>query len=152
MSAMDNPYICESCNGKQCNNPEAKRLGMCWKENYRMGVRNLNQKVIKGILVSFNDSLTDVEVNNCVDLEIAEWRKNSKPIDTITLTIEGDGIIIETHEKSPIRRIRRITGYLSEVSNFNDSKRQELSDRRTQEDGHDWNYPSDRERFRQKNL
>ncbi|MBP2643947.1 MAG: hypothetical protein H6Q67_1834 [Firmicutes bacterium] len=30
---MDNPYVCKSCDGSKCVNPEARRLGMCWKNN-----------------------------------------------------------------------------------------------------------------------
>lgn len=45
------------------------------------------------------------------------------------ITIDGEEVTIKSFEKSPIKRIRRITGYLSEVSNFNDAKRAELADR-----------------------
>lgn len=42
------------------------------------------------------------------------------------LTIEGDHVKIQP---AAIRRVRRITGYFSEVNKFNDSKKAELLDR-----------------------
>ena len=49
----------------------------------------------------------------------------------VNLTLENDEIIIKSYAASPIKRIRRITGYLSEEHNFNDAKQDELRDRIT---------------------
>lgn len=43
---------------------------------------------------------------------------------------DGNGELeIRAYEKSPIKRIRRITGYLAEVDCWNDAKQAELKDR-----------------------
>jgi hypothetical protein len=43
---------------------------------------------------------------------------------------EDDGnLLIQPHYRSDIKRIRRITGYFSDASNFNKSKQSELRDR-----------------------
>lgn len=40
-----------------------------------------------------------------------------------------DGLCYQVRGEVPIERIRRITGYLSKVSNFNDAKKAELEHR-----------------------
>jgi len=104
------------------------------------------QKVIDGVRVTYTDDISDQEAAVYANQEIAEWKGQHKQIDYMMIKIDGNEVVIEAHERSPIRRIRRITGYLSEVSNFNDGKRAELIDR-TNQDNQEYNYPSDRERY-----
>lgn len=47
------------------------------------------------------------------------------------LGLDGEEIIVKATEKSPIRRVRRITGYLSSIDNFNDAKVAECRSRVT---------------------
>ena len=49
----------------------------------------------------------------------------------IELSIEQDEVVVKATEKSPIRRVRRITGYLSTIERFNDPKQAELNHRVT---------------------
>ena len=63
--------------------------------------------------------------------EVDSFAKKGKAIGEIEMTIENDEIVIKSYEVSPIKRIRRITGYLSEEHNFNSSKHHELHDRKT---------------------
>ena len=57
--------------------------------------------------------------------------KNPKKIiKYIKVTLDGDFANLEYEvEEEPFDRIRRITGYLSEVRQFNDGKKDELKDR-----------------------
>lgn len=69
------------------------------------------------------------EINEIVENQIREEAKQGKEIAEISLELQGDVISIEITHKSPIKRVRRITGYLSNIENFNDGKRAECGDR-----------------------
>ena len=64
-----------------------------------------------------------------VENECLLWREKGKTLAKIQITRYGDDIVIAAHERSPIRRVRRITGYLSNIDNFNDAKKQECEKR-----------------------
>jgi len=87
------------------------------------------QIIVNGVRVTYTDDISEKEATQYALDEIAEWKGQHKQIDWMMIKAVGDEAVIEAHERSPIRRIRRITGYLSEVSNFNDGKRAELEDR-----------------------
>lgn len=78
-----------------------------------------------GVTVDADPELTDDEVRHCVITEIDNWNQQGKKLGAVTLTAEGEEIEIQATEWSPIRRIRRITGYLTNQSNMNESKRAE---------------------------
>lgn len=61
--------------------------------------------------------------------EIDLWKAKGKELDKVVLSLEGEEVVIRAFERSPIKRIRRITGYLSAHDNFNDAKRAELAER-----------------------
>lgn len=69
------------------------------------------------------------EVKYWVENEIEEWKKMGKEIAEISLFLEANELVIEAVEKSPIKRVRRITSYLSNIENFNEAKRAECEDR-----------------------
>lgn len=81
--------------------------------------------------VVFNKGESWSELDLLVQEEIDLWKAKHKELHTmeISLTPEGE-LEIKATEKSPIRRIRRITGYLSTEDRFGDAKKQELLDRR----------------------
>jgi anaerobic ribonucleoside-triphosphate reductase activating protein len=81
------------------------------------------------ITVTWTDNITQEEAYNHVFDEIDLWKSRKKHLLSVTIEIDGDEIVISTDERSPIRRVRRITGYLSEVDNFNPAKKSELSNR-----------------------
>lgn len=76
-----------------------------------------------------NPQLNQNEINQLVAHEVEEWKSMNKEIAAIEISLIGDEVEIRTTEKSPIVRIRRITGYLSAVEKFNDAKKAELRDR-----------------------
>ena len=84
---------------------------------------------INGITVVADPGLHKEEVELLVAQEAEEWGALGKEIAGITLELEGDEVLIHATEKSPIRRVRRITGYLSNIENFNPAKKAECQDR-----------------------
>jgi hypothetical protein len=85
--------------------------------------------MIENVLVEFPEAITQEEAAGYVKQELELWKTKGKMLGKVTLQIDGDEVVIQAVEKSPIRRIRRITGYLSEQHNFNDAKQAELKER-----------------------
>ena len=85
--------------------------------------------VIDGIKVLADSQLTNEEIIQYVGEEKRLWESTNKKLGLLEISLDGDEIIVKATEKSPIRRVRRITGYLSSIDNFNDAKVAECSDR-----------------------
>jgi hypothetical protein len=85
--------------------------------------------LIKGVPVVADQGLAEEEVLAIVEEEIRLWQKSNKALGSIELTLDGGNVVIAASEKSPIRRVRRITGYLSDLENFNGAKRSECESR-----------------------
>ena len=63
-------------------------------------------------------------------IKYVKGKNPKKIIKYIKVTLDGDFANLEYEvEEEPFDRIRRITGYLSEVRQFNDGKKDELKDR-----------------------
>ncbi|MBP2652615.1 MAG: anaerobic ribonucleoside triphosphate reductase [Firmicutes bacterium] len=105
----------------------------------------------EGVFVYYQDEIERDEALEYAKDEIKDWEEKGKRLESVSLSLDNEDVVITAREWSHIRRIRRITGYLSEVTNFNDAKRAELSDR-TNNDNQEYNYPSDRERYLNKML
>lgn len=88
-------------------------------------------ELINGISVEIPDGMVKEEAQHYVLDEVELWKEKGKIINHIALSLAGDEIVIKAYEKSPIKRVRRITGYLSTTDNFNDAKQAELHDRVT---------------------
>ncbi|MBU2700563.1 anaerobic ribonucleoside-triphosphate reductase activating protein [Sporomusaceae bacterium BoRhaA] len=85
--------------------------------------------IIEGINVVAAPELSDQEVYKIVNDEIKIWISKNKTLAKIELLLDDENILVTAIEKSPIRRVRRITGYLSNMENFNDAKLSELNNR-----------------------
>lgn len=87
--------------------------------------------IIDGIAVICPLGMSEEEVTHYVRDEMEYWRQHNpgKEIGSIAISIDGDEVVISAKERSPIRRIRRITGYLSTEDRFNPAKQAELGDR-----------------------
>lgn len=85
--------------------------------------------VVQGIVVTADPALAHEEIMSIMDAEIEQWQKRGKALSRVELIVDGEEVIVKAVEKSPVRRIRRITGYLSSVDNFNDAKRAECGQR-----------------------
>lgn len=85
--------------------------------------------VIDGVNVVADSEITAEEIRAIVAEELQLWKKRNKELAQVQLKIEGEEIIVKAVERSPIKRVRRITGYLSTEDRFNSAKQAELSDR-----------------------
>ena len=85
--------------------------------------------VVNGVQVIADPRLSREEINQFIAEEQQLWRSRNKRLGQIELSIDQEEVIVKASEKSPIRRVRRITGYLSSIDNFNDAKVAECSDR-----------------------
>lgn len=85
--------------------------------------------LVNDVLVSYPTEISPQEAAAYLADEQREWRAKGKELGKMVLTLEGNEVVIHSSEKSPIKRIRRITGYLSESSNFNSAKQAELDAR-----------------------
>jgi anaerobic ribonucleoside-triphosphate reductase activating protein len=85
--------------------------------------------VVNGVQVIADPRLSREEINHFIAEEQQLWRSRNKRLGQVELSIDQEEVIVKATEKSPIRRVRRITGYLSSIDNFNDAKVAECSDR-----------------------
>ena len=84
---------------------------------------------IQGVTILADQDLSIQEIELLATQEITEWATMGKEIASLELKLDGDEVLLHAVEKSPIRRVRRITGYLSNIENFNDAKKAECHDR-----------------------
>ena len=97
-----------------------------------MGVKR--EYIILGIPVTVLGAVSLAEANVLVSKEVALNDPQERKITYIEITevsseevdIEVD---IEVTTEGVVKKLRRITGYLSDINNFNDPKRAELADR-----------------------
>ena len=78
------------------------------------------------------DDLSEEEIVQYSDAVIKHNGGTLKDVLDITVKDRKDGTVDISYDKRStvkFERIRRITGYLSEVDNWNDGKRAELADR-----------------------
>lgn len=81
------------------------------------------------IQITCDPGISQNEVESIVAEECGFYASHGKELAEIELKLENDEILIKSYERSPIKRIRRITGYLSEEHNFNAAKQSELHNR-----------------------
>jgi hypothetical protein len=85
----------------------------------------------KGVKVQYDDSITEEEARELTRAEKNDWWENLNKIALgyLTITREGNEIVLHGKEAPPIERLRRITGYCSVSTRWNNSKKAELKDR-----------------------
>lgn len=84
-------------------------------------------KNIKNINVVYPDVMEDWEVKIYVDDTIAQ---SKVPLARIEIKLVSGEVEIKSFERSPISRVRRITGYCVKISNMNESKKAEIAARK----------------------
>ena len=85
---------------------------------------------INYIKVTADDSITREEAEQYVSDEQTRFSQQDKVLGRVELRVCDNGEVeIKSTPQSPISRVRRITGYLSTIERFNDSKQAELHDR-----------------------
>ena len=89
----------------------------------------MNTIMYKGVKLSFPDEMDGNEAQVYAADEMIQWEKECKKLGEIVVSIDGEEVEIKGFEKSPIQRLRRITGYISNINNFNDAKLEEAAER-----------------------
>lgn len=98
------------------------------------------EMTIKNIKVLYQGNITLEEADEVARQFIHEEMAKGNSLTVVMLTPAGDEIVIEGDlraEPGQIKRVRRITGYLSDQGNFNDGKKAELRDRIPQRETYD---------------
>lgn len=85
--------------------------------------------MLDSVPIYVDDHISEAEAKQYAADEIRLWQAKGKKLAHIRLQLDKDEVIITGAERSPIKRIRRITGYLSSTDHFNDAKRAELEAR-----------------------
>ena len=90
-------------------------------------MNNNNEDFIKVNVVdgALSDEEIEVYVKQMID------KHGEDKIDSITIKVDGEYVDVETHLKTvkPFQRIRRITGYLTNLNRANNAKTAEIADR-----------------------
>lgn len=86
--------------------------------------------IIDGVIIEADVSIPHSLIEQEVANERVIWLAKNKVLAKMTFAVDGDEIVIEAKERSPISRIRRLTGYLSKFDNFNEAKKAEAIARR----------------------
>lgn len=84
------------------------------------------------VIVDGDVNITEKFKNDIVAEEVHYWQSQDKEVGEVRISKDKDNdakVVIASLPKQKIKRVRRITGYLSAVENFNDAKRAELNDR-----------------------
>ena len=89
----------------------------------------MTHTLVNHVAVEYDPALSVDEMTAIVNEEVKLWQEKHIELARVLLTVDGDSVIVKTVEKSPVRRVRRITGYLSNMENFNDAKQAELQQR-----------------------
>ena len=85
----------------------------------------------QGVVVKYDDSITEEEARELTRAEKRDWGENldHMALGYLTITREGNEVVLHGLEAEPIERVRRITGYCSVSTRWNDAKKAELKDR-----------------------
>ncbi|AEG14547.1 anaerobic ribonucleoside-triphosphate reductase activating protein [Desulfofundulus kuznetsovii DSM 6115] len=84
---------------------------------------------VDGVKIVYSPFVSEEEVQTLVQEEIAHFSQTGKRLSKVEIDIDGEDYVIKSWEVSPIRRIRRITGYLAPTDSWNSAKLSELRDR-----------------------
>lgn len=82
--------------------------------------------IIDNVTISCNTEISEAEARSYFNSE-KQLRPNLTMI-ALDISIDGDEVTLTPHYNT-IVRVRRITGYLSNLTRFGDSKRSEAHDR-----------------------
>ena len=93
-----------------------------------MGVKR--EYIILDIPVTVLGAVSLAEANVLVSKEVALNDPQERKITYIEITeVSSEEVDIKVTTEGAVKKLRRITGYLSDINNFNDPKRAELADR-----------------------
>jgi len=82
-----------------------------------------------GIRLTYADAISEEEAMEQVKQERALWEQQGKKISSIDISLHDDELQIKTTELSPIKRYRRITGYVVPLTAMAEHKISETKER-----------------------
>ena len=91
---------------------------------------NMTNTIINGIPVEYESPIEAEKATEIALEEIGLWKAKGNVLVRISITVDPDDseqLIVKAYPL--IRRVRRITGYLSDKDNFNEAKQDELQQR-----------------------
>ena len=80
--------------------------------------------IVNNVKVNCNEEISEKEAAEYVNM----MKSPEKRLVELDVKIKDDDVVLTPHYDT-IVRVRRITGYLSNVNNFNSAKKHEQSDR-----------------------
>ncbi|MGB9793367.1 MAG: anaerobic ribonucleoside-triphosphate reductase activating protein [Thermacetogeniaceae bacterium] len=86
---------------------------------------------VEGVEVVAAPDVSEEEIKAVITEEKERARKDGRQLVRVKITADGDELIVEATTTPPIRRIRRITGYLAPTDRWNSAKLAELRDRQS---------------------
>lgn len=86
---------------------------------------------IEGVKVVASPDVTEEEIKAVITEEKERARKDGRHLTRVKIASDGDELVVEATTTPPIRRIRRITGYLAPTDRWNEAKLAELRDRQS---------------------
>lgn len=91
----------------------------------------MKQMTYQGVVVKYDDSISEEEARELTRNEKRDWWDNLDHMALGYLTIKQIDGEIELHgkEAEKVERLRRISGYLSNIDKWNNAKKGELRDR-----------------------
>lgn len=84
------------------------------------------------VIIDGDVNITEKFKNDIIAEEVHYWQSKGKEVGEVRISKDKDNeskVVIASLPKQNIKRVRRITGYLSAVENFNDAKKAELKER-----------------------
>lgn len=84
------------------------------------------------VIIDGDVNITEKFKNDIIAEEVHYWQSKGKEVGEVRISKDKENdakVVIASLPKQKIKRVRRITGYLSAAENFNDAKRAELNDR-----------------------
>ncbi|MBW2672565.1 MAG: hypothetical protein JRD89_04000 [Deltaproteobacteria bacterium] len=85
--------------------------------------------IVDDITVIVRGEIHEKQVEEIIAEERQRWEGKQYPLAKIEMAADGNEVEIKSYPRSPIKRIRRITGYLAPVDAWNAAKKAELADR-----------------------
>ncbi|MEG6615292.1 anaerobic ribonucleoside-triphosphate reductase [Peptococcaceae bacterium 1198_IL3148] len=82
--------------------------------------------------ITVSGTVSQLEIDMLLKEEQAKAQRQGKIVTELVITeISAEELEVKVVTSPPIKRVRRITGYLAETDRFNSAKHQELKDRVT---------------------
>lgn len=84
------------------------------------------------VIIDGDVHITEKLKSDIIEEERHYWQSKGKEVGEVRISKDKENdtkVVVASLPKQKIKRVRRITGYLSAVENFNDAKRAELKER-----------------------